>query len=312
MRHELVRLFGVAPTYIGRIDRRPGELLATPVRVAHDGGMISNDEQRRAWDGDTGDFWTTNATRFDEGVAAYQGPLLDAAAIEPGHDLLDVGCGSGRTTRDAARRAGSAVGVDLSARQLDLARRLAAEEGIGNVSFEQLDVQEHAFAPGSFDVVLSRHGTMFFGDPPAAFANLAQALRPGGRMVLLTWQPYEKQEWLRTFRTTLAAGRDLPAVPTTSPSPVSMSDPDAVRALLTGAGFVDVTLRGIAEPMYYGADPDDAFRFVSEQQAGMVGPLDPEARAAALDALRAALEEHHTGRGVLFDSACWLVEARAQ
>lgn len=274
--------------------------------------MTSNDEQRRAWDGDTGDFWTDNATRFDEGVAAYLGPLLDAAALQPDHAVLDVGCGSGRTTREAARRAGSALGVDLSARQLDLARRLAAQEEIGNVSFEQLDVQEHAFAPGSFDVVLSRHGVMFFGDPPAAFANLARALRPGGRLVLLTWQPYERQEWLRTFRTSLAAGRELPDLPTTSPSPVSMGDPDVVRPLLAGAGFVDVTLRGIAEPMYFGADPDDAFRFVCGLHSGMVEVLDPEARAAALADLRTALEEHHTGRGVLFDSACWLVQARVQ
>lgn len=274
--------------------------------------MASNDEQRRAWDGDTGDFWTDHATRFNEGVAAYQGPLLDAAALQPDHVVLDVGCGSGRTTRDAARRAGSALGVDLSARQLDLARRLAAQEGIGNVAFEQLDVQEHAFAPGSFDLVLSRHGVMFFGDPPAAFANLAHALRPGGRAVLLTWQPYERQEWLRTFRTTLAAGRVLPPMPTTSPSPVAMGDPDTVRALLHGAGFVDVTLHGLAEPMYFGADPDDAFRFVSGLQAGMVAPLDADARTAALETLRDALEEHHTERGVLFDSACWLVEARVR
>lgn len=274
--------------------------------------MTSNDEQRRAWDGDTGDFWTENATRFDEGVAAYLGPLLDAAALRPDHAVLDVGCGSGRTSREAALRAGSVLGIDLSARQLDLARRLAERDGIANATFEQLDAQEHAFAPGSFDVVLSRHGVMFFGDPPRAFANLARALRPGGRLALLVWQPYERQEWLRTFRTALAAGRDLPPLPTTSPSPVSMGDPDAVRALLAGAGFVDVTLRGLAEPMYFGADPDDAFRFVSGLQGWMLDGLDPELRTHALDALRAALEEHHTGRGVLFDSACWLVEARTR
>lgn len=273
----------------------------------------TNAEQLRAWDGDGGAIWAAHARRFDEGVAAYHGPLLETAAIGATDKVLDVGCGTGQVTRAAARHAagGSALGVDLSSSMLELARCLAEREQLANATFLQADAQTQPFGPGSFDVAVSRHGSMFFGDPVAAFANIARALRPGGRLVLLTWQPLDRQDWLKAFRSILAAGRDLPAPPSLSPSPMALSDPDRVRQLLAAAGFADVRLRGLAEPMYYGEDADDAFRFVSAQQAGMVRDLDEETRTRALDALRANLAEHETGRGVLYDSATWLVQARA-
>jgi len=271
----------------------------------------SNADQRRAWDGPTGDFWTDNAERFDAGVAAYHRRFLDAAAFSADDAVLDVGCGVGQVTRDAARRApaGSALGVDLSVRMLDLARRTAAADGVGNATFRHADAQTHPFDPGSFDVAVSRHGSMFFDDPPAAFANIARAVRPGGRLTLLTWQGYERQEWLRTFRDSLAAGRDLPPVPTGSPSPLALSDPDVVRTLLTGAGFAEVTVTDLAEPMWFGTDPDDALRFVAGLQSGMLADLNGATRADALQTLRAALADHHTPRGVEFGSAAWLVRA---
>src|SRR5690348_2969721 len=92
----------------------------------------TNADQLQAWDGDTGAFWTERADRFDQGVARYQGELLAAAAIHEHATVLDLGCGSGQTTRDAARRApnGSALGVDLSSGMIDLARRRAEREGL--------------------------------------------------------------------------------------------------------------------------------------------------------------------------------------
>lgn len=105
-----------------------------------------------------------------------------------------------------------------------------------------------------------------------------------------------EQEWLQAFRSVLAAERDLTPIPTTSPSPLSLSDPECVRSLLT-SGFADVRLTSLAEPMYYGADVDHAFRFVAAQQAGMVRGLLDEVRTRALDALRADLAAHETAAG---------------
>lgn len=272
----------------------------------------SNVEQLRVWDGEAGAFWVDRAERFDEGVAAYHGTLLDAAEISSDSTVLDIGCGSGRTTRDAARiaAAGSVLGVDLSSRMIELARRSAECEHLANVAFEQVDAQVYPFPEEAFDVAISRSGAMFFGRPSTAFANIARTLRADGRLVLLAWQPLERNEWISTFRDALSAGRDLPEPSSDEPGPFSLSDPNRVRALLNSSGFWNVGMRGIEEPMYFGADPEDAYRFVAEQFAWMLEGLDGDARASALENLRSVLVEHHTERGVLLGSAAWLIEAR--
>ena len=271
-----------------------------------------NAGQRDAWDGGTGDFWADNVDRFDAGVAAHRPAFLDAAAVSAGATVLDVGCGAGRTTLDAAAAAapGRVTGVDLSTRLLAIARRRAADEGYGNVAFEQADAQVHPFPAGSADVVVSRHGTMFFADKVVAFTNLARALRPGGRLVLLTWRGIEHQEWLRTFATLLAAGRGVVFPPPEGPSPLSLSDPDRVRAVLSGAGFVDVELVEHRAPMWFGADPEDAQTYVAGLNSGLLADLAPAARDDALAALHADLTAHHGPDGVTYDSATWIVRAR--
>src|SRR5438105_6448712 len=103
----------------------------------------SNVEQLRAWDGDEGAYWADHPDYFDRSVAAYHERLMAAAAIGERDHVLDVGCGTGQTARDAARAAsaGSALGVDLSSRMLDYARRRATDERVDNVTFVQADAQ---------------------------------------------------------------------------------------------------------------------------------------------------------------------------
>ena len=242
----------------------------------------------------------------------YEDAFLDAAAIAPAERVLDVGCGTGRTTLDAARRAtsGAALGVDLSARMLDVARRRAEREGVTNALFEQADAQLHPFGAAAFDVAISRTGAMFFGDPVAAFANIAGALRPGGRLVLLVWQPLTENEWLREIFTAMAAGRALPAPPTDAPGPLSMSDPDRVRGILTAAGFGSPRFDDRREAMTLGDNADDAHGFIAGLTGWMLDGLDAEGRTRALDALRVTMQAHETARGVEFGSAAWLVTAQ--
>ena len=272
----------------------------------------SNAGQVGAWDGNEGAFWTAQAQRFDGTLASCHEPFLATAAISRGDRVLDVGCGTGLATRDAARAAtdGSALGVDLSSQMIALAQKLAAEEGLDNVEFQQADAQIHPFGSAEFDVVISRMGSMFFGDPVGAFSNLHRALRPDGRLVLLTWQSVADNEWLTEFRTALAVGRELPTPPPEAPSPFALADPDRVKEILGAAGFTDVSFQSLHVPMSFGPDPDDAFDFVNELTGWMRQGLVEADLTAALAALRATIAGHTDDDGVTYQSAVWIIQAR--
>ncbi|TQM02107.1 class I SAM-dependent methyltransferase [Pseudonocardia kunmingensis] len=272
----------------------------------------SNADAAAGWDGPSGDIWTDNADRFDAGVARYLRPFLDAATIEPDAHVLDVGCGNGLVTREVARRAprGEVTGVDLSTRMLDLARRRAAQEGLANIRFLQADAQVADLGEARYNRIVSRNGVMFFGDPVAAFTNLARSLAPGGRLVLLVWQEMADNPWFSAFRDAVAVGRDLPAPPPDGPGPFALGDPDRVRTLLTAAGFDAPELRSVREPTYYGPDVDAAHDYISAMQHGLLSELDEAARAEAHATLRAELQEHLGPDGVTYPSAMWIVTAR--
>lgn len=269
----------------------------------------SNVEQLRAWDGDEGAYWAANADDYDRAVAEHHRLLLEAASISDDDRVLDIGCGTGQTTRDAGRDATAALGVDLSSAMIAEARRRAGREGLANVTFEQVDAQIHPFEPEAFDVAISRTGAMFFGDLVAAFTNIGRALRPGGRVALLTWQPPPGNEWILEFSSAFAAGRDLPLPPPDAPGPFSLSDPDRVKAILSSAGMTDVELTAAHAGMWFGTDADHAARFVHGQLGWMLEGLDEAGRARALDALHASVSAHQTDDGVVYESAAWLIRA---
>lgn len=275
---------------------------------------VANVEQAAAWDGEEGDHWTEHEQQYDAVGRRLDPHLLGAAGLTSGEAVLDVGCGSGRATRELAHHVapGRVLGVDLSRRMLQRARQRAREEGLSNVDFQHADAQVHPFGTGVFDVVVSRYGAMFFGDPVAAFSNLHHALRPGGRLVLLTWATLRENAWLTVIRKSFAAGRDLPEPPTAGPGPLGLSKPEVVRGILERSGFIDIDLRLVREPLWFGADTNDALAFVSDlgMSRGLIAELDSVRRAASLERLRAALERSVTSDGVLLGSTSWVVTAR--
>jgi ubiquinone/menaquinone biosynthesis C-methylase UbiE len=111
---------------------------------------------------------------YDAELRAHHEHLRAAYGITAGDDVLDIGCGTGLTTREAARAAapGRVLGVDVSARMLERARQVTAAEQLENVRYELGDAQVHRFDPAAFDVAISRFGTMFFSDSAAAFDNI--------------------------------------------------------------------------------------------------------------------------------------------
>ncbi|MCA1832199.1 MAG: class I SAM-dependent methyltransferase [Actinomycetota bacterium] len=272
-----------------------------------------NLEQARAWDGSEGANWTDNEDWYNAAVRYLTPALFSSAAIEPAEHVLDIGCGTGETTRMAAREAasGATFGIDLSRGMIERARRRAAEEGLRNIRFERGDAQVYPFEPGRFDVAVSRNGTMFFDDPVNAFANIANALKPGGSVVMLCWRELARNEWVRELRAALAAGRDLPEPPPHAPSPFALANPERVRAILTAAGFDHVQCDSVEQPIYFGPDAATAFAGVTKLGIvnGLLADVDDVSRRGALERLRDTLGNHETAEGVLFDSSAWIVRA---
>ena len=115
------------------------------------------------------------------------GHFLDLADIAPGETVLDLGSGSGMDSflaSLAAGRDGRVIGVDMTDEQLAKAARLAAEAGIDNVEFRSGYIEEPPVEAASVDCVISNGVINLSPDKAAAFAAIAQALRPGGRLAL--------------------------------------------------------------------------------------------------------------------------------
>lgn len=281
--------------------------------MAESHGAGVNAQQAAEWDGPAGAHRTKHAAIFDAETRPHNERFRAATGVTSRDRVLDIGCGTGQTTRDAARAAaaGSALGIDLSAQMLEHARRVSREEGLANVGFEQADAQVHAFPAGAFDVAISRFGSMFFDDPVAAFSNIGHALRPGGRLVLMVWQPRERNAWSTKIREAIAGDAELP-LPAAGPSPFSLGDPAVASGILAAAGFTEVSFTGVHEPVFYGPDPAVALDVVTGLRStrDLLADMDAAEAENALERLRATLAAHRTSEGVLFDSRIWIIAAR--
>jgi SAM-dependent methyltransferase len=248
---------------------------------------------------------------YDFELRAHHEHLRAAYGISSGAEVVDIGCGIGLTTREAARAAapGRVVGVDVSERMLDRARQLAAAEGLDNARYELGDAQAHRFEPSGFDVAISRFGTMFFSDPAAAFANIAAALAPDARLVALVWQPHDENEWARAIDAALG---DAARPPQPGADPFSLGDAEATARMLEDAGFDGVRFEDVHEPVFYGDDLDAALAIVQgfQDTKAALATLSEGEAARTVERLREMLAAHHTGeRGVVLDSRSWLITA---
>jgi ubiquinone/menaquinone biosynthesis C-methylase UbiE len=269
----------------------------------------TNAAQAGDWDGPDGEYWATYYQAYERMLGVFDEPLLEAAHVDPDSRCLDLGCGTGATSRALAVRAadGSVLGIDLSTPLLAIARANADRAGLTHLSFVQGDAQVYPFEDAAYDVVVSRMGSMFFGDPPVAFANLARSMRPGGRLSLAVWQEVAANGWLTAIDAALEETRESPdsVAERYSPGPFSLADSELVRSLLGDAGFTDIHLEPQHLPLSFGTVAD-AREFLD---SWIDEDLGAGARRRVTESIEVLLAKHERGGAVHLPSATWLVTA---
>lgn len=276
-----------------------------------------NAQQIEYWNEISGARWVEMNDVIDAQLVPIGEAALARADVAPGQRVLDIGCGCGQTTLQLAERVGptgEVVGLDISAVMLDRARERALEAGLENVRFLDADAQTASF-DGDFDLVFSRFGVMFFASPEAAFRNILTALRPGGRLVCVTWQPLPKNEWM--FVPLQATAKilppDGPPPDPTAPGPFALADSARFDAILSAAGFENPKHESLERDLLVGGGRslDETTVFVSQlgPSGAALRDATPALRAQVIDAVRAALEPYSDGQGVRMRAAAWIVTA---
>ena len=273
-------------------------------------------DQFEYWNNDGGARWTKFAERTTTLFIPLTDALLRSANPQPGEHVLDVGCGTARTTVELAKAVGSGrvVGLDISRVILDAARANVERSGAKNIDLILSDAATQAFTE-RFDLLFSQFGVMFFDDPVAAFRNLRRALKPSGRVAFACWRSMEENPW---FSIPLAEAKrfapPLPPVPPETPGPMAFADGKRVERILTEAGFSDITVVPHDEQLMIGslAQLDDAKFMLSRiGPAGrLLDSVDENSRRAAEDAIGIALQKRASADGMRLGSGIWLVSGR--
>ncbi|WP_374279909.1 trans-aconitate 2-methyltransferase [Novosphingobium sp.] len=267
---------------------------------------------RTDWQAQVGRTWAENYHLTDRSFSGLTQRLLERIRDCAGKAVLDVGCGAGELTLAVARARPHArvIGVDVSAELVAAAR--GRGDLLGNASFVEADAaswREPGFAP---DLLISRHGVMFFDDPVAAFANLYDQAAPGAQLLFSCFRSPLENPWASDLAQLL---RLPPAADPRAPGPFAFADPAHVEAILEGAGWQAVACDPVdfAYVASTGNDPVaealDFFKRIGPA-AAMLRSLEGEELAEAVARITNWLEEHRSGNLIAFGAAAWLVSAR--
>jgi len=166
--------------------------------------------------------------------------LVERIGVQPGERVLDVACGTGVVAREVAKISGHEAritGVDFSPGMLAVAEQEATRDGV-SAEWRQADACELPFEDASFDVILCQQGLQFVPDKGMAVREMHRVLAPGGRVAISVWRELERHTFFAALDAVMRERLNVGA----AAAPFAFPDGDALRGLLSDAGFTEITL----------------------------------------------------------------------
>jgi SAM-dependent methyltransferase len=171
--------------------------------------------QRRHWT-NVADAWGRWFDWTDRNFAPLTVWLRDHTGWRPGAKVLDIGCGSGYPALAAAagvNPGGTVTAIDVSPAMIEVASRRAAEAGLDNVTFQEMDADVLRFADDAFDVVTCVCTLMFSPEPGRAISEIRRVLKPGGRFGIVVWDEPSLNPFSMLLVSVVSRFIELPPLP---------------------------------------------------------------------------------------------------
>ena len=268
----------------------------------------------RDWTGKVGSIWAQEWRRTDRSFCELTPILLEVIGRTGFDNCIDIGCGAGEVS--VALAGGNAkarvCGVDISPELLAVARERGSS--LANLAFVHGDAAKYVPENGKPDLLVSRHGVMFFPAPVEAFAHLRSISAPHARLVFSCFREVQVNEWVAQ---TLSV---LPKPPKASapgePGPFAFGEEGHVRRILEEGGWEGLEFRKVDYRMVFGGGQDpvaDACDYLTRvgPTATPIAELDATARAEAIGKLGEVLARHDRDGVVALPAAAWIVTGRA-
>ena len=280
--------------------------------------MNSNEEQRDYWTNSAGKLWVKDKVEKDNMLEPLGNYALSKFNIIEGMNVLDIGCGTGITTTQIAKKInniGYVSGLDFSETMINEAIKYSEKLGIKNINFAVKDIQNEELKILEYDAAFSRFGVMFFSNPIMAFKNIYSALKKNGILTFICWQSQKENPWYNSGLEIVKKYIDVPLPKEKSPGPFAYADKSYIHNILTNSGYKDIEFYSYEKDieLFKGLTLESAIREYIEstpifkEKMLILGALDKE---KIFLEIKDIWEPYFKDKHLLFPSKTWVIKCK--